>query len=146
MDDINWFEKNLKSMGDSNTSNKPRYQMEFNMGKYTIRPRISRKRQITNGTEVTNQEIIWTIGKKKRKFHVLVDTGNGHHQATWDERKTRKDYRKRTRKLLENKLYRRNLNKGIHAWPDCLEDIQDHFWNGRTQTNGQEYKKVLMTQ
>ena len=48
--------------------------------------------------------------QRKRNQQILGNIGNG------DERKIKKGYLRRTRKLLKKKLYCRNLIKGINTW------------------------------
>ena len=61
--------------------------------------------------------------RRKGNLQVLGGTGNGHNQTPGDEIKNKKEYLRRTRKLLETKLCCRNLIKG------------------RIQTNGPDDKK-----
>ena len=104
---------------------------------------LSRKRQMTERMELTNQEknqIIQRKGKSKILKILKVDTIK---QAEMKEKK-KKEYLRRTRKLLETKLYSRNLIKEIDTWAASLPckilgtilkvDI------GRTLTNGLENK------
>ena len=57
-----------------------------------------------------------------------------------------KEYFWRTRKLLETKLYRRNLIRGINTWavyPSCkILGTVLKMNEGRTSTNGPENKKI----
>ena len=55
--------------------------------------------------------------QRKGNIQVLGNIGIGHHQTSGDEIiKNLKMYLRRTRKLLETKLYSRNLVKGINTW------------------------------
>ena len=55
---------------------------------------------------------------RKGNFQVLGNIGSGHYQTNGDERKkkNKKEHLRRTRKLLETKLYDRNFIKGINSW------------------------------
>ena len=52
---------------------------------------------------------------RKGKLQKVENTGRGHHQISRDERKIRKEFLSRTRKLLENKHSSKNLIKGINT-------------------------------
>ena len=54
--------------------------------------------------------------QRKGKLQVLGNTGSEHQQASTDERKNKKEYLRRTRKLLETKLCSRNLIIEINTW------------------------------
>ena len=54
---------------------------------------------------------------KKGKLQILGDIESRYHQTNGDERKNLiKEYLRQMRKLLENKLCRRNLIQGIKTW------------------------------
>ena len=53
------------------------------------------------------------IPKEKGNLQVLGNIGSGRHQTGRNERQIFKEYLMRTRKLLETKLYGRNLIKEI---------------------------------
>ena len=57
--------------------------------------------------------------RTKGNLQVLGNTGSGPHQTSGDERKKIK-YLRRTRKLLETKLYCKNFNKVINTWAALL--------------------------
>ena len=55
--------------------------------------------------------------RRKGNIHILVNIGSWHSQKSREGRKNqKKDYLRGTRKLLEKKLYSRNLIKGINTW------------------------------
>ena len=59
--------------------------------------------------------------------------------------KIKKEYLRRTIKLLENELYRRNLNKEINTWAVPLRKIVRTILKvdeRRTPINGLENKKI----
>ena len=64
----------------------------------------SGKRETTEEIELPNQERI-----KRGKLQILGNIRNGRHQTSRDERKYNKRNFRITRKLLETKLYSRNL-------------------------------------
>ena len=53
--------------------------------------------------------------RRKGNLQVLGNIRNGHSQTCGDEKKIKKEYHRRTRKLFEIKLYSRNLIKGINT-------------------------------
>ena len=74
----------------------------------------SGKRHITEGAELPNQVVIRTLGEKENyKYLGLLEANTIKQQ----ERKEiiEKEYLRRARKLLETKLYSRNLVKGINT-------------------------------
>ena len=58
------------------------------------------------------------------------------------EKKIKKEYLNQTRKLIETKLYCRNLIKGINTWAVPLVRYPGPFLKCRTSTNGPEDKKA----
>ena len=54
--------------------------------------------------------------QRKGNFQILWNNGSGQHRINGAERKKKKEYLKRTRKLLETKLYSMNFKKGINIW------------------------------
>ena len=88
--------------------------MEFGIEKYAMLIIRSGKRQMTEGMEQPYQEKIRTLREKENyKYLGLLETDT-IKQAKMKE-KIKKEYLRRTRKLLEIKLYNWNL-KGITAW------------------------------
>ena len=74
----------------------------------------SEKRQITEGIELQNQERIRILGEKETSKYLgifKVDMKSGY-----ERKKMKKEYLRRTRKLLETKLCSRNLMKEINTW------------------------------
>ena len=59
---------------------------------------------MSEGTELPNQ-------KKKNQNSRGYNTGSGYHEKSGNEKKLKEDYLWRTRKLLETKLFSRNLIK-----------------------------------
>ena len=58
--------------------------------------------------------------RRKGNLKLLENIGSWRHQTSGDERKSFKKYLRRMRKLLETKLCRRNVFKGINTWAIIL--------------------------
>ena len=87
----------------------------------------SRKRQMTEGTELSNQDKTRTLGEKETyKYLGILKADTIKHAEMNKIKKKKKEYLKRTRKLLKAKLYSRNLVKGMS--PSL--DTRDHFSSG----------------
>ena len=72
----------------------------------------SGKRHVTDGMELSSQDKIRTLEINKYLGILEADTIK---QVEMKE-KIKKEYPRRTRKLLEIELYSRNLIKGINTW------------------------------
>ena len=70
---------------------------------------------MTEGIELPNQEKIRTYGEKETYKYLGILEADTIKQAEMKEKKL-KEYLRRTRKLLETKLYSRNFMKGINTW------------------------------
>ena len=70
---------------------------------------------MTNGLEQPNLEKIRTLGEKKTYKYLGILESDTTKQEGMKE-KIKKEYPRRTRKLLETKLCSRNLIKGINTW------------------------------
>ena len=75
----------------------------------------SGKRQTTE--EQQNQEKIWTLGEMETYKYLGIFEADTIKHA---EMKEKKEYLGRTRKLLETKLYSRNLIREINTWTILL--------------------------
>ena len=71
------------------------------------------KRQLTDGMELPNQGKIRTLGEKEMYKYLDILEANTIKQVEMKE-KIKKEYLRRTRKLLETKLCGRNRIKGIN--------------------------------
>ena len=71
------------------------------------------KRHLTDGIELPNQEKIRTLGEKETDKYLCILKAEAIKQVKMKE-KIKKEYLRRTRKLLETKLNCRNLIKGIN--------------------------------
>ena len=109
MDDIKLFAKNQKKLETLIHTVRIYSQdigMVFGREKCAMLVRKSGKRHLTNGMELPNQNKIWTLGEKE----TYKSLGILEMKA-----KIKKEYLRRTRKLLETKLSSRNLIKGINT-------------------------------
>ena len=74
----------------------------------------SRKQHLTDGMELQNYEKIRMLGEKEiYKYLGILETDNIKQEKM--KEKIKKKYFRRTRKLLETKLYSINLIKGIYT-------------------------------
>ena len=89
--------------------------MEFGIEKYAMLVTKSDKRHITEGVELPNQVIIITLGEKETYKYLGILEADTIKEVEMKER-IKKEYLKRIRKLLDAKLYVRNLVKGINTW------------------------------
>ena len=76
----------------------------------------SRKRHITEGIELPNQEEIRTFGEKKTYEYLEIMEADTIKKVEIKEKKIKKAYLRRTRRLPETKVYYRNLIRGINTW------------------------------
>ena len=87
--------------------------MEFGIEKCAMLIMKSGKREITEGTEVSNQERIRTLREKENYNYLGKLEADTIKQAEMKE-KIGKEYHKQTRKLLKSKFCNRNFIKGIN--------------------------------
>ena len=112
MDDIKLFAKNEKELETLNT-HMENIQSGHRDGIWHRIMMKSGRRHMTEGMELPNQEKIRTLEEKNHRYlgTLEVDTTK---QAEMKE-KTKKEYLRKTRKLLEINLYSRNLIKEINT-------------------------------
>ena len=90
--------------------------MEFGMETCAMLVMKSGKRHMTKGVELPNQVVIKTLKKKDTyKYLGILEADTIKHSKRKKKNK-KKEYLKRTRKLLATTLYSRNLVKGINTW------------------------------
>ena len=70
---------------------------------------------MTDGMELPNQDKIRTFGKNETYKYLGILEVDTIKQVEMKD-KIRKEYLRRTRKLLETKHFSRNLIKGINTW------------------------------
>ena len=75
----------------------------------------SRKWHMVDGMELPNQEKIRTLGEKETYRYLGILEVDTIKQDGMKE-KSKKEYLRRTRKLLKTKQYNRNIIKGINTW------------------------------
>ena len=75
----------------------------------------SGKRHLTDGIELPNQNKIRTLGEKETYKYLDILEADTIKQVEMKD-KIKKEYSRRTRKLLETKLSSRDLIKGINTW------------------------------
>ena len=117
MDDIKLFAKNEKELETLIHTVRIYSQdigMEFGIEKCSMLVMKSGKRHIKDGMELPNQEKILTIGEKETYKYLGILEADTIKQEEIKE-KIKKEYFRRTRKLLETKLFSRNLIKGINT-------------------------------
>ena len=81
--------------------------------------RKSGKRHMTDGMGQPNHDKIRTLRENETYKCLGILEANTIKQVEMKD-KTRKEYFRRTRKLLETKLFSRNLIKGINSWAGPL--------------------------
>ena len=118
MDDIKQFAKNEKELGTLIHAVRIYSQdivMEFGMEKCAVLVIKSGKRHLTDGMELPNEDKIWTLSEKETYNYLEILEADTIKQVVMKE-KFKKEYLRRTRKLLETKLCCRNLIKRINTW------------------------------
>ena len=113
-DDIKLFvknEKELETLTQVVRINSQDIMMELGIEKYATLIMKSGKQQ----KELLNQEKIRNLGEKETNKYLWILEADIIKQVEMKE-KIRKEYLRRTRKLLETKQYCRNLIKRINTW------------------------------
>ena len=93
--------------------------MEFGIKKCAMLVMKSSKRNMTDGMELPNHDKIRTLEENKTYKSLGILEADTIKQVQMKDM-TRKEYLRRTRKLLETKLSSRNLIKGINTWAVLL--------------------------
>ena len=85
--------------------------------------------------------------RRKRDLQILGHLGGWHHQTSRMKNKIQKEYLRRTRKLLETKLFNRNLIKGINTWAVPLVRYSGPFfkWTREELRQMDQRTRKLMT-
>ena len=91
--------------------------MEFGIEKCAVLVMKSGKR--TDGMELPNHNKIRTLGENETNKYLGILEADTIKQMEMKD-KIQKEYLRRTRKLLETKLSRRKLIKGINTWAVSL--------------------------
>ena len=127
MDDIKLFAKNekeLETLIHTVIIYSQDIGMEFGIEKCDLIMK-SGQWHLTDGMELPNQCKIRTLGEKETYKYSGILEADTIKQVKMKE-KIKKEYLRRTRKLLETNLCSRNLIKGINTWAVRSLDIRDH--------------------
>ena len=117
MDDIKLFAKNEKEMETLIHAVRIYSQdigMEFGIEKFAMLVIKSGKRHMTDGMELPNHDKIKTLEENETYKYLGILEADTIKQMQMKDT-IRKEYLRRTRKLLETKLSSRNLIKGINT-------------------------------
>ena len=118
MDDIKLFAKNekeLETLIHAVRVNSQDIGMEFVIDKCAMLVLKSGNRHMTNGMELPNHDKIRTLEENETYKYLGILEADSIKQVEMKD-KIRKEYLRRTRKLLETKLSSRNFTKGINTW------------------------------
>ena len=149
MDDIRIFAKNEKELETRIHAVRIYSQdmgMEFGIEKYAILIINRGKRHLTNGMELPNQDKIRSFGENKTYKYLGILEADTIKQAEIKD-KIKKEYLRRTRKLLETKLSCRNLIKGINTWAVSVVRYSRPFvnWTSEELKQMDQRTRKLMT-
>ena len=142
IDDIKLFAKNEKeqeALMQAVRIYSPDIGMEFGIENCAIFIMRSRKRRMTEGIELTNQEKIKML-RDEETYKYFANIGR-----CGDEKIIKKESLRRTRKLLEIKLNEKYLIKRMNTWVVSLVRYSGPFFvvdGGRTSTNEPDNKKT----
>ena len=117
MDDIRLFAKNEKELGTLIQAVRIYSQdivMEFGIEICAMLEMKNGKRHMTEGMELPNHEKIRTLEENETYKYLGILEADTIKQVQMNDT-IRKEYQRRTRKLLETKLFSRNLIKGINT-------------------------------
>ena len=114
--------------------------MEFGIEKCAMLVMKSGKRHVTEGVELPNQAI---REKKIYKYLGILEADTIKHQEM--KEKIKKEYVRKTRKLLETKLYSRNFIKGINTRAVPLVRYSRPFlkWTRELKPMDQQTRKLM---
>ena len=118
--------------------------MEFCIEKYVMLEMICGKRHLTDRMELSNQDKIRTLAENKTyKYLVILEV----ETIKPVEMKVKKEYIRRTRKLLKTKVCSRNLIKRINTWTVPIVRYSGPFLKGSRDVLKQmnQRTKKLMT-
>ena len=100
--------------------------MGFGKEKCAMLVMKSGKRHLTDGMELPNQDKIGTLEENETYKYLGILEADTIKQVQMKDKIQKEDVRS-TRKLLETKLFRRNLIKGINTWAVPLVRYSDPF-------------------
>ena len=125
MDDIKLFAKNETLIHAVRIYSQD-IGLEFGIEKCAMLVIKSGKRHMTDGMELPNHDKIRTLGENETYKYLGILEADTIKQVEMKD-KIRKEYLRRTRKLLETKLSSRNLTKGINTWAVTLARYSGPF-------------------
>ena len=132
MDDIKLFAKNereLETLIHAFRIYSQDIGMEFGIEKCAMLVMKSGKRHMTDGMELQNHDKIRRLEEKETYKYLGILEAETIKQVQMKDT-IRKEYLRRTRKLLETKLSSRNLIKGINTWAVPLVRYSGPFSRG----------------
>ena len=120
--------------------------MEFGIEKCSMLVMKSGKRQMTDGMELPNDDRIRTLEENENYKYLGIWEADTIKQVQMKDM-IRKEYLRRTRKLLETKLSSRNLIKGINTWAVPLVRYSGPFlkWTREELKQMDQRTRKLMT-
>ena len=147
MDDIKRFVKNeneVETLIQTVRIYSQDIGMEYGIEKCAMLVMNCGKRHITEGVELPNQVVIRTLGKKETLKNVGILEADIIEQQ---EKKEKIKKRGGTRKLLETKLYSKNLVKEINTWVALLVRYSGPFlmWTKEELKQMDQRTRKLMT-
>ena len=132
MDDIKSFAKNERELETLLRAVRIYSQdvgMEFGNEKCAMLVMKRGKRHMTDGIELPKHDKIRTLEENETYKYLGILEADTIKQVQMKDT-IRKEYLRRTRKLLETKLSSRNLIKRINTWAVTKSDIRDLFSSG----------------
>ena len=120
--------------------------MEFSIEKCAMLVKKIGKRHLTDGMELPNQDKIRTLRENETYKYLGILVADIIKQVEMKD-KIQKEYYRRTRKLFETKLSRRNLIKGINIWDVPLVRYSETFlkWTRDELKQMEQRTRKLMT-
>ena len=120
--------------------------MEVGIEKCAMLVMKSGKRHMTDGMELPNHDRIRTLEEKETYKYLGILEADTIKQVQMKDT-IRKEYLRRTRKLLETKLSSRNLIKGINTWAVPLVRYSGPFlkWTREEHKQMDQRTRKLMT-
>ena len=149
MDDIKLFAKNendLETLIQTVRIYSQDIGMKFGIEKFAMLVMKSGKRHMTEGVELSNQVVTRTLGEKETNKYLEILNADTIKQVQMKE-KIKRECLRRTRKLLETKLYSRSLVKGINTWAGPLVRYSGPFlkWTREELKQMDNRTRKLMT-
>ena len=111
-------EKDIETLMHAVRINNQNIGLEFGLEKYA-KLIMKGEKHLTDEMELPNQEKIRPLGEKETYKYLGILETDTIKQVEMKE-KIKKEYLRRTRKLLKTKQYNRNLITGINNWADPL--------------------------